>query len=382
MLYSLIIILMYSFTFLNAQSTLKFAVIGDYGADTQAEEDVADLVKSWNPEFIVTVGDNNYEDGAASTIDENIGQYYHDFIFPYIGTYGGGSPDSNRFFPVPGNHDWGTPNLTPYLNYFTLPNNERYYDFVWDNVHFFMIDADPHEPDGYSENSDQAMWIESRMESSSAEWKIAVLHFSPYCSGGDHGSISTVQWPYKEWGADAVFSGHDHIYERLIVDDLSYWVNGLGGKNIDNLDDPIPASQVLYNGDYGAMLCEVYDDSLTVKFITRTGLLIDYFSIPSTVTSNDYTGIDETPELFSLSQNYPNPFNPSTTISYTVPYTSFVKIKVYDSIGNLVAQLVNDEKESGTYREEFNINNLSSGVYFYKLEAGNFVDTKKMVIIK
>jgi len=51
-------------------------------------------------------------------------------------------------------------------------------------------------------------------------------------------------------------------------------------------------------------------------------------------------------------------------------------------IGNLVAQLVNDEKESGTYREEFNINNLSSGVYFYKLEAGNFVDTKKMIIIK
>src|SRR3972149_3571495 len=113
---------------LFAQSSFKFAVIGDYGANTQAEEDVANLVKSWNPEFIVTVGDNNYENGSASTIDENIGQYYHEFIFPYLGTYGNGSPDSNRFFPVPGNHDWNIPNLIPYLDYFTLLNNKRFYD--------------------------------------------------------------------------------------------------------------------------------------------------------------------------------------------------------------------------------------------------------------
>src|SRR5882724_1613581 len=71
--------------------TVRFAVIGDYGADTNAEQDVADLVKSWNPDFVITVGDNNYSDGADSTIDANIGKYYQSFIFPYTGAYGNGA---------------------------------------------------------------------------------------------------------------------------------------------------------------------------------------------------------------------------------------------------------------------------------------------------
>src|SRR5882724_11291597 len=92
----------------QAQSaTIRFAVTGDYGDDTTAERDVANLVKSWNPDFVITVGDNNYPDGTASSIDANIGQYYHSFIFPYTGTYGDGAT-TNRFFPCLGNHDWVT----------------------------------------------------------------------------------------------------------------------------------------------------------------------------------------------------------------------------------------------------------------------------------
>jgi hypothetical protein len=369
------------FQIANAQPQFTFAVIGDYGADTQAEEDVSVLVKSWNPEFILTVGDNNYENGSASTIDRNIGQYYHEFIFPYLGTYGSGSPDSNRFFPVPGNHDWVASNLTPYRDYFTLPNNERYYDFVWENVHFFMIDADPHEPDGYSENSVQALWMKSRMEASTADWQIAVLHFSPYCSGGDHGSISTVQWPYKQWGADAVFSGHDHIYERLLSDGLDYWVNGLGGKNIDSLDDPISESQILFNGDFGAMRCEVYNDSLTIKFITRTGVLIDQYSVAAfpTHTINETTnGFSD----FSLNQNYPNPFNPSTRMTFSIPTSGFVSLKVFDVLGNEAAIIVDQDLTAGSYDFEFNASGLTSGVYYYTLKAGSFLQTKQMILLK
>jgi len=107
--------------------TIRFGVIGDFGNASSNERDVANLVKSWSPDLIITVGDNNYPNGEASTIDANIGQYYHDFIFPYYGTYGAGSPTgSNRFFPALSNHDWGDayPNPTgadPYLAYFTLP---------------------------------------------------------------------------------------------------------------------------------------------------------------------------------------------------------------------------------------------------------------------
>ena len=106
-------------------------VIGDYGSGTANELAVANLVKSWNPDFIMTVGDNNYPYGEASTIDQNVGQFFHDYIFPYTGAYGSGAI-SNRFFPSVGNHDCCFPNPTPtgydpYLAYFTLPGNERYY---------------------------------------------------------------------------------------------------------------------------------------------------------------------------------------------------------------------------------------------------------------
>src|SRR5436305_11759591 len=122
-------------------SSVRFAVIGDYGDAGQNELDVANLVHGWNPDFVITTGDNNYNDGAASTIDRNIGQYYHDFIFPYTGTYGPGAP-FNKFFPALGNHDWVTAGAAPYLSYFTLPNNERYYDFASGPAHFYSIDSD------------------------------------------------------------------------------------------------------------------------------------------------------------------------------------------------------------------------------------------------
>src|SRR4051812_24890775 len=133
-------------------SATRFAVIGDFGASDSTEADVAALVKSWNPDFVLTVGDNNYPVGSASTIDLNIGQYYHDFIYPYVGTYGAGAT-TNRFFPTLGNHDWGDfyPNPTgdqPYLDYFTLPGNDRYYTFTAGPVQYFALDSDGNEPDG------------------------------------------------------------------------------------------------------------------------------------------------------------------------------------------------------------------------------------------
>ncbi len=85
---------------------------------------------------------------------------------------------------------------------------------------------------------------------------------------------------------------------------------------------------------------------------------------------------------FKLYQNYPNPFNPTTIISYTVPEMEFVTLKVYDVLGNEVATLVNEEKTAGDYEVEFFGNGLTSGIYFYQLKAGGFIQTKKMVFIK
>ena len=234
----------YNIHYKEANST-RFAVIGDYGSAGQPESSVASLVKSWNPDFIITTGDNNYPNGGTSTIDANIGQYYRQYIYPYQGIYGTGST-VNNFYPSLGNHDWlittgGLPK--PYLDYFSLPGNERYYEFVRGPVHFFVLDSDPSEPHGTTSNSTQGQWLQAALSASTKSWNVVYLHHSPY-SSGPHGSNTTLQWPYQAWGADIVLSGHDHDYERLFVNDFPYIVNGLGGYpgiynfNISNIRKP------------------------------------------------------------------------------------------------------------------------------------------------
>ncbi len=85
---------------------------------------------------------------------------------------------------------------------------------------------------------------------------------------------------------------------------------------------------------------------------------------------------------FNLSQNFPNPFNPSTNISFSVQHLSFVTLKVYDALGEEAASLINEEKSPGTYTINFNAQNLSSGVYYYRIQAGNFTETRKMILLK
>ncbi|MCS7222472.1 MAG: metallophosphoesterase [Anaerolineae bacterium] len=260
-----------------SSKTVRFAVIGDYGLAGRPEADVAALVKSWNPDFIITTGDNNYPRGAAETIDRNIGQYYHEFIHPYRGLYGAGSA-INRFFPVLGNHDWATPGAKPYLEYFTLPGNERYYDFVWGPVHLFAIDSDFREPDGITRDSKQAAWLRDRLAASTSPWKLVYMHHPPF-SSGLHGSTAALQWPYAEWGATAVLAGHDHTYERILRGGFPYFVNGLGGNGIYRFKTIVPGSQVRYNADFGAMLIEASYDAIVFRFISRRGVIVDTYSI-------------------------------------------------------------------------------------------------------
>jgi hypothetical protein len=88
------------------------------------------------------------------------------------------------------------------------------------------------------------------------------------------------------------------------------------------------------------------------------------------------------PAKFEISQNYPNPFNPSTKIDYSIPKKNHVQIIIYDILGNKVKELVNAFRDSGKYTVEFNASNLTSGIYFYRLQAGNFTETKKMILLK
>jgi hypothetical protein len=91
---------------------------------------------------------------------------------------------------------------------------------------------------------------------------------------------------------------------------------------------------------------------------------------------------DSNPVDFYLSQNYPNPFNPNATINFFIPKKAFVSLKIYDVLGTEITSLFNEEKSTGSYEVKFNASGLTSGIYFYHLQAGNFIETKKMILLK
>lgn len=132
-----------------------------------------------------------------------------------------------------------------------------------------------------------------------------------------------------------------------------------------NLDNLIPLGGVYW---YMRQVANLWaDPSLKLKYDTT----VDVEKIAN-----------EIPNSFILYQNYPNPFNPKTSIQYAMSSRQFVTLKVYDILGNEVAVLVNEEKPAGSYELEFNAEGLPSGVYFYHIRAGGFVETKKMLLLK
>jgi hypothetical protein len=127
--------------------------------------------------------------------------------------------------------------------------------------------------------------------------------------------------------------------------------------------------------------CAVYPGTaVTVSAIGDTVRNIDGdFSAALSDAGSSTTVV---PKKFSLSQNYPNPFNPSTVINFTLPSNSFVTLKIYNLLGKEVATLVNGTKGMGNYSVEWNASQCASGMYFYKLQAGNYTATKKLILLK
>jgi len=255
------------------------AVIGDFGSNDEVEASVATLVRSWNPDLIATVGDNNYPKGSAETIDANVGQYYHDFIAPYSGKYGPGA-QTNRFFPALGNHDWETANGAAHFDYFELPGNERYYAVRRGALDLFILDSDEREPDGISSDSVQADWLRTALAASTARYRIVLLHHPPFSSGPHH-SAATLQWPFREWGATAVLCGHDHDYERIDRAGMPYVVVGVGGRRLYGFTATVGGSQIRIAHRHGALLIEVGADRATARFVTAEGDVLDSFSLPA-----------------------------------------------------------------------------------------------------
>jgi|WetSurMetagenome_2_1015567.scaffolds.fasta_scaffold53065_2 tartrate-resistant acid phosphatase type 5 len=268
--------------------TIVFAQIGDFGYSGEGELKVSEMVKSWNPDFIVTVGDNNYYEGKLTTTVDNITQYYGDYIYNYDAPpefqCKGKAFDEklNRFFPTPGNHDANNQDgLVPYYNFFTLPHNEIYYKFRWGPVTFYSLNTT------ISDLTEQLSWLQDEVSASTTPFNIVFQHFPPYSTGA-HGNHTKTQLNYSSMGIDIVFSGHDHIYERLNKtgeEDVTYIVNGLGGKAFTNCGVvplyPGVTSKFCYGSNYGAIKVTATYNKLHLAFysIGSPTVLLDEFEI-------------------------------------------------------------------------------------------------------
>jgi hypothetical protein len=140
---------------------------------------------------------------------------------------------------------------------------------------------------------------------------------------------------------------------------------GFGNNHLENLDDTGPTYTL--RSQFGSINPAFYN-----AWNFDCGC-------PATTSVREIPGI---PQMFELTQNYPNPFNPATRIEYTIPGEGFVTLKVYNMLGQEVATLVNEKQKAARYEVSFDGKALASGVYFYKLIVGNFVSTKKMMLLK
>jgi len=283
-----------------AQTTsVKFAAFGDYG-DGPGTAAVAQLVDSQAPDFIVTVGDNCY---GSTPIATQVGTHFGDWV------------TSARFWPSLGNHDYsdrcgGGSGASGYRAYFTLPNNERYYQVRNGPVEIFAVNSPVAEPDGATKTSTQGLWLQSALAASTAPWKVVYFHHAPFSSGESHGSVLRMRWPFEAWGANAVLSGHYHHYERVMRDDnnngvqMPYFVSGVGGQSIRPANRPDPGgSAITYWADYGALFVTVTDTSLSFEFRSTDGTIVDSYSMTNSGATTPATRPGKKPRKNSTSNS-------------------------------------------------------------------------------
>lgn len=188
--------------------------------------------------------------------------------------------------------------------------------------------------------------------------------------------------------ADLVpYDGASMVHNAYFKGDSLYLAHYRAGVIVYNIQNPATPVEVGHYDTYPGVNSTAYQGCWNVypflpsgKIIASdisTGLYILKLGIVSSVNGNISSA-----ENFTLSQNYPNPFNPVTSITYYIPRQSYVKIKITDEAGREVKSFVNSVQNEGSYSVEFNGDGFASGVYYYSIEAGNFSDTKKMILVK
>jgi predicted phosphodiesterase len=327
---------------------------------------VTNLVSGKQPEFTVIGGDVCVS-GAYSA-------WQSEFFRPNALTLISHVP----FFFATGNHEgWATNAMAFTRAPVSASNSQDYFSFDYGDVHILVLDTEV----SYAPGSQQYLFAQNDLAASTRTWNIVACHKPAYCSGGhgeDAGMKTMTTNIFEPAGVDLVIAGHSHFYQHNLVHNLHHLVVGTAGAP---QYVPTTASYTLRSvQDYNYAIFDVTPSTLSITVYNSSDSVLDTlrFSKPST----DVDEHGEVPTDFRLMQNYPNPFNPSTTIRYGLPHASFVTMTVYNTLSQQEAQLVNEEQQTGYHDVVFHGNGLASGVYFYRMQAGDFVASKKFLLLK
>ena len=284
--------------------SIRFAVIGDTGTASTAQYDVGKQMVAYRSkfpfDFVIMVGDNLY--GGSASADD----FKTKFEGPYAQLLGG----KVKFYAALGNHD--NPSERNYKDW--NMDGQRYY--TWraspgglakigsPGVRFFALDSN------YMDKP-QLDWVEAELKKSSSEWKIAFFHHPLYSSGKTHGSSLDLRQQleplFMKYGVTLVFSGHDHFYERIKVQNgIYYWVCGAGGSlRKGDIDRGTGLSDVGFDSDYSFMMVEIDGNDMYFQAVSRTGQTID-------------SGVVHHPPFPAVATE-PSPLAPGSTLVPAVP---------------------------------------------------------------
>lgn len=249
------------------------------GAFVARQQAVADLMQSWGAQWYLFGGDNNYPDGAASTIASNWTPWATQIT-------------AESVFPAFGNHDWdsitGSDLLTAaqFAKFPYLDQDHAYYVQSDDLVSVYFLnsglntDGDLIEPAGNDIVSEQREWLIAQIAASTSQWHIVVIHHPGWTSSTDHypGTPAT-RWDWRSLGIDLVLSGHGHNYERQLIDRTSIVVAGNGGNDLHSfVSTPVDGSLVRLSF-YGALRLTVTGNTLDLDAIETNGFVRDRLNL-------------------------------------------------------------------------------------------------------
>lgn len=384
----------------------KFIMYGDTRSNDAYHRGVLQSMMNNTPDykFIINVGDV-VEDGVV-TSQWDIWQKACDDILGGTGQ----NQTPPKYMAVPGNHDnteisMGLANWNTYLSgqVQQYGNEGKYFTFDYENARIVALDSDKSSVTG-----NQYDMMLDAIDNNPKTWLFAVWHhpifdFGPKKYEDDLHDIWGVSLYCS--GCDIMFMGHAHYYVRTKKLELNGEMNppldpisgtvqvvtGNGGApaySVNPNEDGNGYMVEAYTSQYGYTELTVSEDTLRLRHYLRNGTLADeaYYT-PNLKTDVKNIDLADTPNTYTLNQNYPNPFNPETTFYFSLPKDCNVTIKIYDVNGREVTTLVNAYLAKGTHKSTWTgISSdgsfTPSGIYFYRMQAGAYTETKKMVKLK